>query len=384
MSHQGINTWAFEFHVIQGREVPNYEDPDLVQRSFDRNLERLVELEQCGFEGVFFSEHHFLNALSPVPNLLVAALAKMTSTMRIGVLGNVLPFHQPWRLAEELAMLDYLTDGRLEIGMSSGVPPEFLFVNIPEDQVRPRYTEIMDFLEAAQDHKYVTVDGDYYQYDDLPVMPRLRQADGRRHWVSAYSGATCASAAKRGYKAVTAYQSKERAKAAFDDYRAACEEVGRDHSPDDLGVRRQVHVCQSDAQAQEMHEMLLALDRIRIKAVFSEVFGRVMKAAGLDVMPQGVADSGAMDAASVVDSAVAGPDPFDVMQVSIEDEFIFGSPATVTERIVEQLRYVGAGNLMAYHYQSLEEPELDEHYRLFASILPDLRSADVGAPSAVS
>ena len=101
----GIKTWTFEFHVIPGRGVPDYEDRALVQHTFDRNLQRLVELEGYGFEGVFFSEHHFLNSLSPVPNLLIAAVAKMTSRLRLGVMGNVLPFHQPWRLAEELATM---------------------------------------------------------------------------------------------------------------------------------------------------------------------------------------------------------------------------------------------------------------------------------------
>lgn len=384
MTHGGINTWAFEFHIIQGREHPDFEDPVLVQRTFDRNLERLVELERDGFAGVFFSEHHFLNALSPIPNLLVAALAKMTSTMRIGVMGNVLPFHEPWRLAEELSMLDYLTAGRLEIGVSSGVPPEFLFVNIPETEVRPRYAEILDFLDGAAQSKYVTVKGQYYDLEDVPIMPRPRPEARRRRWVTAYSAGTCASAARRGYKAATAYQSKEAAKRAFDAYRDACADEGRDCSPDDLGVRRQVLVCESDAQAAEMHEELLAADRERLRRTFSEVFARAMKAAGQDMMAPGVEQTGAMDAASVVDTgAVKGPDPFEMMQVSMEDEFLFGSPATVTERIVEQFRFIGAGNLMAYHSPSMEEPELDAHYRRFAQIVPTLQAADLGTPTTV-
>ena len=381
MTQSGISTWAFEFHHIHKREHPDFEDPAIVQDTYDRNLDRLVELEQYGFEGVFFSEHHFLNALSPVPNLLVAALAKMTTTFKIGVLGNVLPFHQPWRLAEELSMLDYLTSGRLEIGLASGVPPEYLFVDLPEEEVRPRYAEVADFLDAAAANKYVTLHGEYYDFEDIPVMPRPRQESRRRVWVTAYSGATCATAAKRGYKAATAFQSKEAARVAFDAYREACDEIGRDCSPDDLGIRRNVLVCETDAQAQEMHEMLLDVDRERLRLTFSEVMARMMKAAGADMIPEGVLEAGAMDAASVVDTAAPPlPDPFEMMNVSISDEFLFGSPATVTERIIEQLRFLGAGNLIAYHPHSMEHSELDEHYRLFAGILPDLRAADVRLP----
>ncbi len=94
-------------------------------------------LEAIGFEGVFFTEHHFLSALSPNPNLLIAALARMRSGFASAAMGNVLPYHQPWRLAEDLAMLDYITEGRLEIGMASGVAPEFVFLKIPPDDIRP-------------------------------------------------------------------------------------------------------------------------------------------------------------------------------------------------------------------------------------------------------
>src|SRR6187401_3231027 len=145
----GIKVWSFDFFAVPGRAIPDFEDPSTVQATFDGNLDRLVRLEGDGFEGVFFSEHHFLNSLSPTPNLLIAALAKMTTRMRLGVMGNVLAFHQPFRLAEELAMLDYLTDGRLEIGVASGVPPEFLFVDMPPQEIRPRFAEMLDFLDLA-------------------------------------------------------------------------------------------------------------------------------------------------------------------------------------------------------------------------------------------
>src|SRR4249920_2126022 len=153
MTH-GIKTWTFEFHVIPGRGVPDYEDQQLVQQTFDRNLRRLVELEGYGFEGVFFSEHHFLNSLSPVPNLLIAALAKMTTRFRLGVMGNVLPFHQPWRLAEELATLD--------------------------------------FLGLATEHKHVSFRGDFYDFEDIPSMHRPRSEARRRHWMTIYSPETAA------------------------------------------------------------------------------------------------------------------------------------------------------------------------------------------------
>ena len=97
-----IKVWNFEFNTASGRAIPNYEDTDFVQTVYDKAFARLVDLERLGFEGVFFSEHHFLDSLSPNPNLLIAALARLTKRMKLGVMGNVLAFHQPWRLAEEV------------------------------------------------------------------------------------------------------------------------------------------------------------------------------------------------------------------------------------------------------------------------------------------
>jgi len=378
----GIKTWTFEFHVIPGRGVPDYEDQTLVQQTFDRNLQRLVELEAYGFEGVFFSEHHFLNSLSPVPNLLIAAVAKMTTRLRLGVMGNVLPFHQPWRLAEELATLDYLTDGRLEIGAASGIPPEFLFVDMPPHEIRPRYHEVLEYLALATTSKHVTFHGEHYDYEDIPSMPRPRHESRRRHWMTIYSSDSAANAARRDYKICTGYQPSAGAKVAFDAYRDACAESGRDCSPDDIGVRRQVLICESDAQADELHAELLANDQQRIEAVFAEVFARVQRTSAKEQIASSQQSSGVMDAAAVPGGGSQSqpvPGGGGGLNIDAASEYLFGSPATVTEKIVEQLRFVGAGNLLQYHAQSMTESELDLHYKLFSTIVPTLASANIDA-----
>jgi len=380
----GIKVWSFDFFAVPGRAIPDFEDPSTVQATFDGNLDRLVRLEADGFEGVFFSEHHFLNSLSPTPNLLIAALAKMTTRMRLGVMGNVLAFHQPFRLAEELAMLDYLTDGRLEIGVASGVPPEFLFVDMPAQEIRPRFAEMLDFLDLAYQQKFVTYRGEYYQAEDVPLMPRPRHEARRRHWMTIYSPETCASAAHRGYKVCTGYQSNEKARVAFDAYRAAAGESGRDSSPDDIGVRRQVLICESDAHADELQAEAWEADKARIETIFALVFDRVARTTAAAEMASSVKESGVMDAASVSHGGsqnAAKPSAAGALPIDFESEFIFGSPATVTEKIIESCRYIGAGNIMQYHAQSLTEAELDTHYRLFASIIPTLASAGIGEPS---
>ena len=381
----GIKTWTFEFHVIPGRGVPDYEDQQLVQQTFDRNLRRLVELEGYGFEGVFFSEHHFLNSLSPVPNLLIAALAKMTTRFRLGVMGNVLPFHQPWRLAEELATLDYLSDGRLEIGAASGIPPEFLFVGMPPQEIRPRYGEILDFLGLATEHKHVSFHGELLRLRghplDAPAAHRgaatsldddLQPRDGRR--VPPDATTRCAPATSR--------PPPRRSRSTRIETPAQTPAATARPTTSACVVR-----CSSASptrRPKSLHAELLANDQKRIEAVFAEVFARVQRTTAAEQIAPSQQSSGVMDAAAVPgggSQAEQGRSPVPGggggLNIDAASEYLYGSPSTVADKIVEQLRFIGAGNILQYHAQSMTEDELDLHYKLFSTIVPVLASANV-------
>jgi alkanesulfonate monooxygenase SsuD/methylene tetrahydromethanopterin reductase-like flavin-dependent oxidoreductase (luciferase family) len=375
-----IKVWNFEFNNAQGRALPDNEDAGLVQGVFDRMFARLAALEPLGFEGVFFSEHHFLDSLSPNPNLLIAALAKMTQRLRLGVMGNVLALHQPWRLAEDLAMLDYITDGRLEIGTAAGIPPEFMFIDVPVENVRPMFAEVLQFLDRARESKTVSHEGKYWNYRDIIVMPRPKKPDRRREWMTMYSASTAQLAARRNAKVATGYQSTASAAESFKAYRAAAAESGIKVGPDDIALRRQVMICDTDAQAEALHRELLACSIERQKKIFRPLNERMAKALGAG-MPEGIARSGVRDAAAIPSSRTdpkrTNFTPFTSGFVDMNDEFIYGSPETVATKIIEQCSRTGAGNLLAYHSESLEEDELAHHYKLWERVLPMLASANV-------
>ena len=103
-------------------------DPQAVHDHFRWYVDLWTRADSRNFEGIFFSEHHFGAAYSPSPNLLISHVAARTTRLRLGVLGSVRPYATPWRIVEEIAMLDHLTDGRLEIGVVSGIPPELAVV----------------------------------------------------------------------------------------------------------------------------------------------------------------------------------------------------------------------------------------------------------------
>lgn len=375
-----IKTWEFDFNLIPGNGVPDHDDKEAVQRAFNHNLSLLASLEKRGFEGVFYSEHHFVDSLSPTPNLLIAALAQRTEKLKIGVMGNVLPFHQPWRLAEELGMLDYLTNGRLEIGVASGVPPEFLFIGVPQEDIRPMYAEILDIVLQAGQQKILNYDGKYYQLDEVPISPRPRDEARRRHWITVYSDTSCRDAARRDCKICTGYQSVDNAKIAYDAYRDEAARLGRTVGPDDIGIRRQVLIWDTDAEAEALQYELQAAAEARMAHKFKDVRARLEKA-GLPV-PDSVSKSGVVDATAVgrYDGKRPFKGPFN-LEIG-PDEFIAGSPKTVADKIIDQCRRLGAGNIMAYHNWAMSEAQIAHNYKLWEQVTPILAKADVLEPIA--
>src|SRR5581483_11376720 len=107
-------------------EWPNPEVRDW-QRLFEEGIEQIQLAEEMGFDFVFIAEHHFSNyGMSPAPLLQAMAIAGKTSRIRIGNAVLVLPVWQPLRLAEEIAVLDNLTNGRYFCGIGRGYQPHEL------------------------------------------------------------------------------------------------------------------------------------------------------------------------------------------------------------------------------------------------------------------
>src|ERR1700689_2815186 len=117
----------------------------------DRRLDFAVEAEAAGIAHYHVTEHHGTPlSVCPAPNLFLAALSQRTTSMRIGALVNVLPAYEPLRLAEEIAILDQLTGGRLDVGVGSGVSPyELAYFGIDGEQARARYAETLPVILRA-------------------------------------------------------------------------------------------------------------------------------------------------------------------------------------------------------------------------------------------
>src|ERR1700722_6875595 len=107
-------------------------DPAIAARTYNEHLEAWEELDRLGFDGVALNEHHTTpHGLMNSPNMMAAVGAQRTKRLKFLMLGNLLPLHNPLRIAEELAMADCLSNGRILPGFARGIPREYKAYHIP-------------------------------------------------------------------------------------------------------------------------------------------------------------------------------------------------------------------------------------------------------------
>ena len=119
--------------------VPNsLWDEDKSRGLYQQYIDQLAYADELGFDGMVLNEHHQnIYGLMPSPNLIAAALTQRTKRGKIVILGNLLPLHlNPLRVAEEYAMLDNMSDGRLIAGFAPGSGPETFNYNVPSAPTR--------------------------------------------------------------------------------------------------------------------------------------------------------------------------------------------------------------------------------------------------------
>jgi alkanesulfonate monooxygenase SsuD/methylene tetrahydromethanopterin reductase-like flavin-dependent oxidoreductase (luciferase family) len=343
-----IKPWMFEF--LHAPPAENGEvAPQIARAVFEKGIALWRRLDMLGFEGIFFSEHHFGLSYSPSPNLLIAAIAQSTTRLRLGTMGVVLPLYQPWRVLEEIGMLDHMTGGRLEIGCASGVPQELIQTGIGAEENRDRFNESLQILDAWLAGPVISHHGQYYNFDKLRVVPRPLQASPPK-WTTVVSTASATKSAGRRSKICTAFESGARIKEIFGAYRTEADRLGIAHGPDHLAIRRNISIAPSEAEAQERSQMA------------KEAAAKVL-AGDLRVRHS---------SASLLDAPKAGSG-FSVHA----DEFIAGTPAQVAEQIIAQCRSCGAGHIVAILGRAVDEQRIRAVELLAEQVIPILRRAEV-------
>ncbi|HZD02434.1 MAG TPA: LLM class flavin-dependent oxidoreductase [Actinomycetes bacterium] len=143
------------------------DQPRGIAQFYDQLLDEVVLAEELGFEAFFVAEHHFHEyGIVPCPPALLGAAAARTSRIGLGVAVSVLPFHHPLVAAEEYALLDQLSRGRLALGVGSGyLRHEFEGFLIDPSEKRQRFEEALDIILQAWSGEPVTYSGRYHRVD---------------------------------------------------------------------------------------------------------------------------------------------------------------------------------------------------------------------------
>ncbi len=189
----------FNFHLMPYPSLPkDYDgpawitcpnelfDPAVGQEAYNRYLDELIYSEELGFDGVCVNEHH-QNAYGtmPSPNLMAAILARQTKRVKIAVVGNALPLYDPpTRVAEEYAMIDNISGGRLIAGFVVGGGPEYYSFSINPALGREKFYEAHDIILKAWTEpgpqEYI---GKHYKLRFLNTWPRPVQQPHPEIWI---------------------------------------------------------------------------------------------------------------------------------------------------------------------------------------------------------
>lgn len=160
------------------------------QQYFRESLNLAERADELGFTHVRIVEHYFrtYGGYSPNPVVFLAAAAQRTRHLKL-ITGAVLPvFNHPLKLAGELAMLDCISNGRLEIGFARAfLPHEFAAFGVPLDESRDRFEEGMAAVELLLTRERATFKGKFHQFENLTSLPRPVQRPRPPFWIAAFS-----------------------------------------------------------------------------------------------------------------------------------------------------------------------------------------------------
>lgn len=242
------------FDYIDRRDEP-------VARTFDERMALLRAAEDAGFHGYHLTEHHATPlSLAPSPSIFLAAAARETRRLRLGTLLYLLPLHNPVRLIEELCMLDHLSNGRLDIGVGTGVSPfEFKALGSDYETAREQYEEAFDILYQGLTQDRLDHHGPRHDIK-LTMVMRPLQRPLPPLWYGLRSDYGHALAARYGMNVVT-LGGDERIAASIakfrDAWQAHAEERRRigtgTHEPL-IGGMRAIYVADTDAEARRHAE----------------------------------------------------------------------------------------------------------------------------------
>jgi alkanesulfonate monooxygenase SsuD/methylene tetrahydromethanopterin reductase-like flavin-dependent oxidoreductase (luciferase family) len=241
----------FAYYILN-TYVPELDGP--AATVYEHYFEQVAAAEAAGFAAVWVTEHHFglYGALTPNPQLLLTAISQRTRRLRLGSSVSVLPLHHPLRVAEDFAMLDVLSGGRLEFGAGRGMAVSgYSGYGAPWESAQERMKEALVLIERLWTEPVVSFEGRHYRCQEVTLLPRPLQQPRPPIWMPAnMDPESFRWAGERGYDLLVVpwvfpYETTEAGVRLYREARAAAGHVG----PGRIMAMYPCHVAESLAQA---------------------------------------------------------------------------------------------------------------------------------------
>lgn len=342
--------------------APGHRHADIIHRE----LEQVEWTEELGFDEVWFTEHHFIDyGLSVDPSSLAAAAASRTRRVRIGLAAAILPFHHPLRLAEQMALVDIISNGRLDVGVGRGNrPAEFAGYRVPQVESRERFDETVEIVRLAWTHERFSFHGRFFDFDDVRVIPKPLQQPHPPLYQVCVSKDGIENTALRGWPMLNSVLTGpvDQLVTNRDTYVATLEKSGRSAAEiaallAHWGVSRQIYVADTDAQA--------LAEAKEAELWYQESFRRF-------VVPERIED--AHPSLQPGFRAMADKLARVTWEDLVRETLAFGSPDTVARHIAD-MRELGVGQVLCWmNFGGLPQDKIRRSMELFArEVIPRFR-----------
>jgi alkanesulfonate monooxygenase SsuD/methylene tetrahydromethanopterin reductase-like flavin-dependent oxidoreductase (luciferase family) len=346
--------------------------PELGVSFYNRYLDELEYADQLGFDGIAVNEHHqSAYGLMPSPNLMAAALTRRTTRARIMVLGNAIGIRgNPLRVAEEIAMLDLMSGGRIDSGFVRGIGWEYFGHSINPTKSRARFDEAHDLIiKAWTSPEMFSGYGENYEYRYVNLWPRPIQRPHPPVFIpGAGSTETMRFCASRGYTYMSVYAPVPIVRRWFDGYRAAAAELGQVADPSRIAFSVPIYVADTDERA-----------HTEAKPVIEWLYQKGLKQTAEMVTPPGYMSPGSLRGVLATGMRGFGGSSYEGLLAN--GQAVVGSPTSVTKRLGELYDELGGfGQIIGlFAIGPATHQQVTRSTELFATeVMPALRALGNG------
>lgn len=323
---------------------------------YDQRLQIVEQYDRAGFYAYHLAEHHSTPlGMAPSPSVFLSAVAQRTKALRFGPLVYLLPLYHPVRLAEEIAMLDQMSQGRLEVGIGRGRSPiELMLYGIEAAQAQAVFDEAFAIMQIAFSQDRINFAGRHFNFRDVPVELRPLQQPHPPLWYGIGAPESAEQFGEQGFHGVTLAKPAAAAEITRRFYQASTRAGWRGRR---MGICRFIVVGETDREAEALASRAYPVWH----ASFFELFRRY------------------------------GQKPVQIWPARFEEMAanglaFAGSPQTVVQALSAQLQAVGSNYLVGqFVFGDMSLAESTKSIELFAtSVMPALVHAHRAAQQAAA